>query len=393
MEPSGRPLHILALASKNTGDGFVLRARERGARVWMLTKAQHLHTRPWRRDLLEDVFAEPDEMPLAHTIDTVAYLARAIRFDRLVPFGDFEVDAVAALREHLCLPGMGTSAYRPFRDKLTMRLRARAAGILVPEFAGLIHHDDLRAFVERVPPPWMLKPRTEAATLGIRKIEGADQLWEAVEGLGDRASHFLVEQYVPGDVHHVDSIVSEGRVVFAECHRNGAPPFDVASGGGIYSSMTMERGAPAWDELTALNERVLATLGLGRGIAHAEYIRAREDGRFHFLEAGARVGGAYVSKVVQAATGVDLWEAYADLEIDLGAAPYAPPRRRTDHAALVQCLARVERPDLSAYDDPEVVERHGDAWLAGLVIRSPSHARVEELHARYARRLAEDFRP
>ena len=49
------------------------------------------------------------------------------------------------------------------------------------------------------------------------------------------------------------------------------------------------------EELTALNARLAPDLGMARGVTHAEYIRAHEDGRFYFLEIAARVGGAFIS--------------------------------------------------------------------------------------------------
>jgi biotin carboxylase len=396
-----RPLNILALACFNTGDRFIQRCKERGARVWLLTKETYLRKKRWRRDLLEDVFAERDDTPLAKTVDTVSYLARTIKFDRIIPFDDVEVDAAARLREHLRVPGMGDTRARVFRDKLAMRIRATEEDLPVPEFVGVIHHDDVRAFTERVPAPWMLKPRTEASSTGIRKIVHADELWRAINDLGDRASHFLLEQFLPGDVHHVDSIVSEGKVVFAEVHRNGVPPFEVSHGGGVFSTYTIERDSEDWKHLTALNQEVLTRFGLLRGTAHLEFIKARKHaapgssaerfGNMYFLEAGARVGGAHVADVVEAATGINLWSEWADIEIDKGTVPYVLPARRFEYAGLVQCLARSERPDLSAYADPEVAYQVDDPYHAGLVVRSPSHERVRTLLDDYARRFVNDF--
>ena len=391
MATSPRPLNILALACFNTGDRFIQRAKERGARVWLLTKESFLRKKPWRRDLLEDVFAEPDGTLSAGTVNTVSYLARAIRFDRIIPFDDVEVDAAARLREHLGLPGMGSTLAHVFRDKLTMRLRAAEAGIPGPDFVGVIHHEAIRAFTERVPAPWMLKPRTEAGSVGIKKIGDADELWREIHALGDRASYFLLERYLAGEVHHVDAIVTEGRVAFTEVHRNGLPPFDVAHGGGVFTTSTVERGSPDWQALEGLNERVLSRFGLLRGVAHVEYIKRREDGAMCFLEAGARVGGAHVADLIEASTGINLWAEWADLEIDQGAVPYVLPPRRFEHGGLAQCLARIERPDLSSYRDPEIVCQVDDPHHAGLVVRSPSHARVRELLDDYARRFAERF--
>jgi biotin carboxylase len=383
-------LNILALGCFNTGDRFIQRARERGCRVWVLTKESYLKKKPWRRDLLEDIFAEPDHSPLQHTVNTVSWLARTLKFDRVVPFDDVEVDVAARLREHLRIPGMGETRARLFRDKLAMRVRAVEEGIPVPAFVGVIHHDDIRAFCRRVPAPWMLKPRTEASSTGIQKIESEEQLWRALEALGDRQSQFLLEQYLPGDVHHVDSIVSEGKVVFMEVHRNGIPPFDVSHAGGVFSTFTVERGSEDDVALRALNEKVLTRFGLLRGTAHLEYIKGR-DGVIYFLEAGARVGGAHVAEVVEAATGINLWAEWADIEIDKGEVPYVLPPARQEYAGLVQSLARVERPDMSPFSDPEVVFRLDDKYHAGLVVRSPSKARVDALLDDYKRRFARDF--
>jgi hypothetical protein len=383
-------MNILALACFNTGDRFLERAKERGARVWLLTKESFLNKKPWRRDLVEDVLAEPDGVTMAQTIRSISWLVRTIRFDRIVPFDDVEVEAAAHLREHLRVPGMGDTRARVFRDKLSMRVRAEEAGILVPPFVGILHWDDVRAFTERVPAPWMLKPRMEAASTGIRKIESAEQLWEVIESLGDESSQYLLEKYLPGTVGHVDSIVSEGKIVFSEVHANGLPPFDVSHGGGVFSTYTLDRASPDWAACEALNQQVLKEFGYVRGVSHLEYIRSAEDGRAYFLEAGARVGGAHVADVVEAATGINLWSEWADVEIDKGDVPYVLPPRRSEYAGLVQCLARSEHPDLSRYADREISYRSTDPFHAGLIVRSPSYARVRSLLDDYTRRFAEE---
>lgn len=381
-------LNILALSCYNTGEHFVRRARERGAKVWLLTEAKFLD-KNWPRDLLEDVLAEPDQSPLQHTVSTVAWLSRRVRFDRIIPFDDIEVDVAAHLREHLRIPGMGETRARIFRDKLAMRVKAEEEGIPVPEFVALVNHTEIREFCTRVPAPWMLKPRLEAAATGIRKIHDVQQLWERIDQLGDEASNFLLERYLPGDVFHVDAITSEREVVFEEVHRNGVPPFDVTLGG-MFTTSTVERGSEDERQLRALNREVIAKFGLLRGVTHTEFIKGR-DGRFYFLEIGARVGGAHVADVVEAATGINLWREWADIEIDKGQRPYTLPQARRDYAGLIQTLAKQERPDTSAYADPEIVLRTADRYHAGLIVRSDRHARVQELLDGYAPRFAADF--
>jgi hypothetical protein len=55
-------------------------------------------------------------------------------------------------------------------------------------------------------------------------------------------------------------------------------------------------------------------------------------------------------------------------------------------------LAREEHPDTSRFDDPEVAFRADEAFHAGLVLRSPSLTRLEELMDRYTERLAREYK-
>ena len=93
-----------------------------------------------------------------------------------------------------------------------------------------------------------------------------------------------------------------------------------------------------------LNRELTQALGLVRGVSHAEFIRARGDGNFYFLECAARVGGAYISEMVEIATGINLWREWARIEIAGGKEPYQLPAVRIDYAGLILSLARQEIP-------------------------------------------------
>src|SRR5271165_1371076 len=205
---------VLALASYFKGERFLVQARRRGAQVYLFTQAKLLD-RPWPRAALVDVFAQPDGSPLEHTLHAVAYLARSRVFDRVVALDDYDVETAAALREHLRLPGMGETTARYFRDKLAMRTKARDEGLPVPDFIHILNYSKLREFLDRMPPPWVLKPRSFAGSIGIKKLHSAEELWAALEHLGDQQSFYLLEQYVPGDIYHVDSIFYEREPLFA----------------------------------------------------------------------------------------------------------------------------------------------------------------------------------
>lgn len=382
---------LLCLASYEKGADFLREAKRAGCRVLLLT-TEKLGDADWPRDSIDEVFLMPDLYDREAVTNGVSYLARTERIDRIVPLDEFDLEMAAHLREHLRLPGLGESATRYFRDKLAMRMRAHEAGIRVPEFVGVINHDDVRAFLADVPGPWLLKPRTQASAIGIRKIERPDELWRALDELGDRQSHHLLERFLPGDVYHVDSIVAEGDVRFHEAHRYAAPPFDVMHGGGIFATRTLERGSEEAREVLEVNHALVLAFGLWVGALHTEFIRARHDGRIYFLETAARVGGANIVEVVEAATGVNLWREWARAEIaDARGEAYVPPPARRTYAGILISLARQERPDTSAYDDPEIVWRMNKKHHAGLLVAAPEPARVEELLQDYMRRFYADF--
>jgi biotin carboxylase len=383
-------LHILCLASYEKGAEFLRECGRHDVHVILLT-VEKLKDAAWPRDAIDEVFLLPDFADRENVLNAVSYLARTRRIARVVALDEFDMETAAALREHLRLPGMGDSQVRYFRDKLAMRQKAAAGGVRVPRFAGVFNNDELRNFLELTPSPWVLKPRTEAAAIGIRKLDRAEAVWAALEELGDRRSRFLIEEYVPGSVFHVDSIVSDTRVSFAATSRYASPPFDVAHGGGLFSSMTVRRGSPEERALLDANDGVIAATGMVRGALHTEFIRAA-DGGFVFLETGARVGGAHLVEMVEAATGVNLWREWARLEVchALGE-PFEPALPRNDYAGILISLARQEWPDLSGYADAEVVWRLAKRHHAGLIVASTDEVRVAALIEQYMPRFRDEF--
>jgi biotin carboxylase len=285
---------------------------------------------------------------------------------------------------------MGLTTMRYFRDKLAMRMKALDQNVRVPDFVPVFNHADIRYYLDHVPGPWVLKPRQEASAIGIRKLHAAEELWPVLEQLGDKQSSFLLERFLPGDVYHVDSIVSENEVVFANVSKYGKPPMNVAQGGGVFTTFTVARGSADDKDLRQINRDLIAALGLVRGVAHTEFIRAYADAEFYFLECAARVGGAYINEMVEAATGINLWREWARIEI-AGGNGYKLPATREDYAGVILSLARQDDPDTSEYSDPEVVLRIKKHHHAGLILRSSDQGRVQSLLESYAQRFAHDF--
>ena len=388
--PADRPITILCVTTYEKGQEFLRTCKSLGCTVLLLTLEKFRHAN-WPHEAVDEMFFMPPELPIRDMIHAVSYAARTRHIDRIVALDEFDMENVAALREHLRLPGMGLTTVRHFRDKLAMRMQAREAGILVPEFSAVVNYDDLREFMQRVPEPWLLKPRAQASGIGMKKIQSAEELWPWLDQLGDQQSEYLLEQFIPGSVFHIDSVVSERAVLFAEAHGYGTPPLETSHHGGVFTTRTLPRDSGDAMALKEINQKLIGSLGLVRGVTHAEFLKARTDDRFYFLEIAARVGGAFISDVIEAATGINLWQEWARLDVGAGKQPYELPPVREDYAGVIVSLAKQEEPYTSAYHDPEIVQRISKYHHAGFVLTSPSSQRVQELLDSYALRFQVDF--
>jgi biotin carboxylase len=393
--PEKPPLNIICLATYFKGADFIRECKAHGCHVVLITKEKML-SEDWPRESLDDLIAVPNDAGPPLLIDLVAFLSRKAKPDRVVALEEFDVVTAALIREHLCLPGLSSSNAKVFRDKLSMAVYSQRGGINLPEFVPLLNPDEVGQFMERVPGPWIIKPRSDVSAIGIRKVEQPEEVWRVMEemnereNLRERASYYILAKFVPGEVFHVDSIVSEGRILFAGVNQYGRPPMQVAHQGGAYISRTVPRGSADEKTLLSTNRKLIKALELERGATHAEFIKSDADGKIYFIEIAARVGGAYIADVLEAATGVNLWREWARMELAESPIKTIKPLRR-DYAGIILSLARQEYPDTTSYSDPEIVYRVKKRHHAGLIVRSKSLERVNALLSDYAGRFIDDF--
>lgn len=387
----GEGFTILCLATDCKGQDLIRELNRLGGRVLVITEEKKANA-DWAYESIHERFLMPDLSAKQNVIHAVSYLARNHKLSAIIPLDDYDVEMAASLREHLRLRGMGDSQARYFRDKLAMRTQAAAQGVAVPAFTGIFYYDDIRAFMQQTRAPWVLKPRSEAGAIGIRKLHEPDQVWQALQELGDKQSFYVLEQFVPGDIYHVDSIVANSQIHLAQAHKYARPPLSVSHEGGVFSTRTLPRTGAEYAGLQAINYDLLAALGMQSGVTHAEFIRSQADGRFYFLEIGARVGGANIADVIQHASGINIWHEWARLLVaDLRGETYTLPAARADYAGSVICLAQQAWPDMSGYQDPEIVWRLNKEYHAGLIVASSSGERIEALLNSYMERFAHDF--
>jgi hypothetical protein len=393
----GHSISILCIASFFKGEEFMRAAKEEGCTVYLLTGTS-LKDENWPHESLDDVFyvneidSEKGHWNMDDVTEGVAWLMQTKQIDRIVSLDDFDVEKGTALREHFRIPGMGQTTGRYFRDKLAMRIKAQSEGIGCPAFSNLFNNDKINAYLDSVTAPWLIKPRGEASATGIKKAHNKDEAWQIIHQLGDKRHQCLIEQFRPGDVYHVDSINLDGKCVFTRVSRYLSTPMDVAHGGGIFRSVTVEFGSDDDKQLTKLNTDVMKAFGMNYSASHTEFIKVRETGTFVFLETASRVGGANLAEMVEYSSGINLWREWARVEVAVGKGEkYVLPKVRKDYTGIVVSLSRHQHPNTEGFTDAEIVWRMNKAYHIGLIVQAKSQARVLELLDDYTKRIFKEF--
>ncbi|MEZ0607726.1 acetyl-CoA carboxylase biotin carboxylase subunit family protein [Fibrella sp. WM1] len=384
-------LSFLCIATFFKGEPFMRACKEMGHTVYLLTD-QKLANRPWPHEAIEEVFYLPSESNDSQNLDQLvlgmAHLMRSRRIDRVVALDDFDVEKGALVRETFRIPGMGQTTARFFRDKLAMRMRAAAEGIRVPKFSALFTDEVITTYLQSSEAPWLIKPRAEASTTGIRKVHSLEEAWAVIHELGDIRHQYLIEEFKPGRVYHVDSLSYDRKAVFSRASQYLATPMEVAHGGGVFRTQTLPLDSAETAALIAMNNAVMAAFGMRHSASHSEFIRGDHDGELYFLETASRVGGAHIAEMVEAASGVGLWAEWARLETAAALEQtYTPPVDSGQHAGLIASLANEVSPDTSAFSDPEIVWRMNKDHHIGLIMQSDNPERVRQLLDDYLVRI------
>ncbi len=390
-----KPLSLLCISTYFKGANFLIGAKEAGCNVYFIT-AKELENKPWPREHIDEIFYldSNENTPQNHhnLALGVAHLMRSKKIDRIIALDDFDVEKAAYLRETFRVAGMGQTTSRYFRDKLAMRMRAQDAGIKVPPFSTIFHDETVTEYLRTVEGPWLLKPRSEASATGIKKVHSLEEAWQVIHSLGDNRHNYLIEQFRPGSVYHVDALSQNGTFLFQRVSQYVNTPMEVAHGGGIFRSVVSEFGGDDDKQLQELNQKVMDAFGMKSSASHTEYIKSAATGEFYFLETAARVGGANLMEMIEASANMNLWKEWANMEIAIATETnYKLPKIKKEYAGIVISLCRYKEPDTSSFNDAEIYWRMKEDYHIGFIVKAKTRARVLEILDGYAQRIAKDF--
>jgi len=291
---------ILCISTREQGHTMLRALAQLGCRITLLT-LEDLQDAGWPHEALEEVQTMPGGMSPEQIRNTVTYLARTRNFSRILPLSGADMETAATLREHMRISGMGLTTTRYFTDVLAMRAKATYLGVRASAYAPILNYDDLRAFMESVPAPWLLRPRGVVSEIGGQTIQNSEQVWRALEELGDRQSDFLLEQSIPGEIFSVYGVCAGGKM---RCNIVRA---DTENCPAVNSHL--ERA------IQATHAELISALGMVRGVVRTKFLRSEATDILYFLETVADPGGNGIVEAIEQTNGVNLWHEWARAEV------------------------------------------------------------------------------
>ncbi|MFI5863702.1 acetyl-CoA carboxylase biotin carboxylase subunit family protein [Streptomyces sp. NPDC051546] len=267
--------------------------------------------------------------------------------------------ATAHLAQHLGVLTDAPQVLHACRDKATSRAQFARHCVPSAQSIKVVSLLESALAAESIGYPVVLKPAGQAGSVGVIRVDKAEELPEAYEFAtaganlhGGDSNDVLVEEYLDGPEISVECVTHQGQTTAVAITRKelGFEPYFEETGHSV------DAADPLLAEAGPIATAAVAALGVTTGISHVE-LRLTATGP-RIIEVNQRIGGDLIGRLVQLATGIDLPRAAADLA--LGIAPDLTPTRR--QAAAVRLLY----PDVSG----TVIERGIDPnlldadWLA-----------------------------
>lgn len=237
---------------------------------------------------------------------------------RLFAEQECTVELGALCRQAGNISGLAPQQAQRFRNKDTMARAAETIGLHVPRAHAATSHPEIAAFAELVGWPLIVKPIDGAGSDGIVKIESSvdlDRLWPTIVSHLER---WRFEEYICGIEYHIDSIVRGGEIVFVRLSRylGHVLDFRTCAPGSVIRQDDLSASEQA---ILHSDDMVLQSFGFANGVSHNEYYVRNDE--VIFGEAAARVGGGHAVPMIEAATGINLFDARVRLELDLDYQP------------------------------------------------------------------------
>ncbi|MEV6720268.1 ATP-grasp domain-containing protein [Streptomyces xanthochromogenes] len=226
--------------------------------------------------------------------------------DQLVALSEFTLEIAARVREALGIPGPTPDEVAVYRDKVRMKQELIKAGLRAPRFAACVDPSQVLSFAEDCGYPVILKPVDGAASIGVHRVESEAELAELLPTVD--LSRYEVEEFIEGDIYHVDGYIGAGSEVRFQVASHYVSDCLAFGAGAPLGSVVLQQ-SPLRERIEAFTQEYVSALGMYDTPFHLELFLTPED-ELVFLEIGGRIGGGEVPHLLNKLFGVNLYEVW-----------------------------------------------------------------------------------
>ncbi|HEX6810843.1 MAG TPA: ATP-grasp domain-containing protein [Planctomycetota bacterium] len=306
-------MHVLFLAPDTHvyNHGFVRALKDLGARVSAIGTTSKDKLSPTVRQLL-DGYRGCDRLLDNGALAKAAQELASPGFDFIETIDEPLVESAAALRERFGAPGLSLQKARLCRDKVAMKEFLRQRDIPCAQSGAVSSEADALGFAERWGYPVIVKPIAGFGTLSTFRCGSAAELESALRKLKPGDSHRIaIEEFIEGHEGFCDALSDSNGIrhefaahYFPSCleaaqQRWISPQIAVTN--------RVEQGG--YEELRAMNRRVLEALGIRNAATHMEWFFGPKG--MKFSEIAARPAGEKIWDMYGVANEFDVYREWA----------------------------------------------------------------------------------
>lgn len=321
---------------------------------------------------LHDYLQVPRILDEADVVERVYRWLRGRSVDRILANWEVMVQTAAKLRERCGVPGMSVDAVEGFRDKQLMKERVAAAGLRVPRSERVRTVAEVKAAVERIGYPLILKPIAGAGSADTYRVDDDAGLDLALAKMR-HVTECSCEEFIAGEEFTYDTVCVGGVPAFQNVAHYLPKPLIARTNEWISPVIITVRDLqqPQLAAGQELGKKVLKALGMGDGFTHMEWF-LKPNGEAVFGEIGCRPGGAHLVDQMNYTCDIDLFREWARVSCW---GTFEAPTVRKYNAAIIFKRAK-GRGRITRIDGlREFMYRYGEHVVEERLLRPGTHRR------------------
>ncbi|MCE0828837.1 ATP-grasp domain-containing protein [Buttiauxella sp. A2-C2_NF] len=242
-------------------------------------------------------------------------------FDYVFCRAEVDVIRAADIRSRYGISGQSSYSAFCYRDKYLMKERLSGEDVQLSAYRKVDSPEDIREFCGDNGFPYVIKPRLASGSSGVAIIKSLEELDSYLKYSENQVSGMLVENYVDGEMFHVDGLIVDGELRFIQ-------PFKYVNDCLSYrdnmyiGNIPLGKNERLYSLLADTTKKIICCMPETKNFAfHCElWVTKQQD--IIFCEIASRTGGGMISFLIEEMSGLNIDRAWLLAECQVNTVVY-----------------------------------------------------------------------